>query len=149
MATPRPPRFSPALDDTSFVMLASAAWMRRRTSWTIAYTYMAILVCGWPFVAVLFVPMGLDVCWHVIQGNTSAWPSPPGPRPAWKRRHKPHPGTATPPPYPHPPMMPLVGAVGPLEPVTPHPASAHIQARQTPLYHLQVCLVGPPGNGPS
>jgi alpha-1,2-mannosyltransferase len=47
-------------------MLASAAWMRQRRYWTVAYAAVAVLYCGWPFVAVLFAPIGLDVLRHAI-----------------------------------------------------------------------------------
>jgi hypothetical protein len=45
----------------SGVMLALAAWMRGQYEWVILIGCVAVLWSGWPFVGVLFVPLGLHM----------------------------------------------------------------------------------------
>ena len=64
----------------SFLMLSITAWLNHTYSWAILYGCVAVIWSGWPFVGVLFGPLGV----HML---IETWLSPPLP---------PRPSTATP-----------------------------------------------------
>ena len=55
--------FLPSAVIMSFVMLALSAWMQRQYGLTIFHGCVAVLWSGWPFVGVLFVPLGVHMLW--------------------------------------------------------------------------------------
>ena len=61
--------FLPSAVIMSIVMLALSAWMRRRYELTIFCGCVAVLWSGWPFVGVLFVPLGLHMLWDTYTHN--------------------------------------------------------------------------------
>ena len=68
--------FLPSAVIMSFVMLSASVWMHRQYDMTILYGCLAVLWSGWPFVGVLYVPLGLHMLWDTYRqkndNNTAA-----------------------------------------------------------------------------
>jgi alpha-1,2-mannosyltransferase len=55
--------FLPSAVSMTLVLLANAAWMKRDYNSTIFYGCICVLWTGWPFVGVVFLPLGVHMLW--------------------------------------------------------------------------------------
>jgi alpha-1,2-mannosyltransferase len=53
--------FLPSAVAMSLVMLSFSSWLRMQFVWTIFWACVAVLWTGWPFVGVVFLPLGLHM----------------------------------------------------------------------------------------
>lgn len=69
--------FLPSAVCMSLVMLSLSSWMENRFLYSILWGSVAVLATGWPFVGLLFVPLGLHMVAHsygsVISSQGTHW----------------------------------------------------------------------------
>ncbi len=74
------PALLPSSAAANLVMVTTANWLTHRNWWATFFAVLAVLALGWPFVALLFVPLAAHVLYDCVYVSAGA-----GPVPQWRR----------------------------------------------------------------